>query len=155
MILVAKKKAAYLGIAALFAVGVIYQTRMVLCATDSLDGINGMIASRTSQLNRGDFAYIKGHKNALFKKDFVKRVVGLPGDTIVLKGDCLWVANRCVGKLLNKTRNGLPLTPIAEGVVPPGHIFVGGDHERSFDSRYQEFGLVKQSEVWGKGAILW
>ena len=155
MILVAKKKVAYFGIAALFAVGVIYQTRMVFCVTDSLDRINGMIAWRTPNVKRGDFAYIKGHKNALFKKDFVKRVVGLPGDSIELKGDCLWVANRCVGKLLNVARNGLPLTPIAQGAVPMGYIFVVGDHERSFDSRYQEFGLVKQSEVWGKGALLW
>lgn len=155
MILVAKKKAAYLGIAAIFAIGFLYQTHAVICVTDSLERINGMIVWRTPYVKRGDLAYIRGHKNLLFKKDFVKRVVGLPGDRISLKEDSLWVANRYIGKLLSRTQYNFPLTPLAERVVPPGYIFVAGDHERSFDSRYKEFGLVRQSEVWGKGVILW
>lgn len=155
MTLLSNKTIISLGFSLLVGMGILYQTRVVLCATDSLECINGMIAWRTPDVKRGDLAYIRGHRNKLFQKDFMKRVVGLPGDAIVLQDGALWVGQRWIGRVLSKTRQGVPLTPIAESVVPHGTLFVVGDHERSFDSRYQEFGLVKQSEVWGKGVILW
>lgn len=57
--------------------------------------------------------------------------------------------------LLDKTRDGKPLNPLEISIVPEGCVFVAGEHPRSFDSRYQEFGLVHQSHVMGRALQLW
>ena len=78
--------------------------------------------------------------------DYVKRIIGLPGDRIVLGDGRLWV-------------NGVLLTePYVESVdkaafvsttVRPGHFFVLGDNRpRSSDSR--EFGQVQSDLVRGR-----
>ena len=56
--------------------------------------------------------------------------------------------------LQEKTSDGKPLTPISATSISEGYVFVAGDHPNSFDSRYEEFGLVPIEKVWGK-AILW
>jgi signal peptidase I len=55
--------------------------------------------------------------------------------------------------LLDRTTEGDPLTPLSAKVIPEGALFVLGDHPRSFDSRYEEFGLVKMENVWGKAVM--
>ncbi|MFX6119214.1 S26 family signal peptidase, partial [Acinetobacter baumannii] len=57
--------------------------------------------------------------------------------------------------LLDKTKEGKLLTPLSISIVPEGYIFVVGDNIRSFDSRYEEFGLVPLDKVWGKAAFTW
>ena len=57
--------------------------------------------------------------------------------------------------LLDQTKDGKPLTPLRVEIVPEGYVFVAGDHLRSFDSRYEEFGLVSQQNLWGKAASTW
>jgi type IV secretory pathway protease TraF len=34
-------------------------------------------------------------------------------------------------------------------------VFVAGDHHRSFDSKYNEFGLVKRENIKGRSFALW
>lgn len=70
------------------------------------------------------------------REEWVKRIVGLPGDTVNVNGDVILV-------------NGLPeqfrhiiltqgaTTPIKQVIVPPGQVFVAGDNRAvSEDSRY-------------------
>ena len=57
--------------------------------------------------------------------------------------------------LLEKTSDGKPLTPISATSVPEGYVFVAGDHPNSFDSRYEEFGLVPIEKIWGKAVLCW
>lgn len=77
--------------------------------------------------------------------------------------------------LLKQTREGNPLTPLSvkrffegdipkenifegvipEGIIPPGYVFVAGDNPNSFDSRYEEFGLVPMEKIWGKAVLWW
>lgn len=77
--------------------------------------------------------------------------------------------------LLKQTREGNPLTPLSvkrfskgdiskeiifgrvipEGIIPSGYVFVAGDNPNSFDSRYEEFGLVPMEKIWGKAVLWW
>ena len=86
--------------------------------------------------------------------NFVKRVVGLPGDTVEIRGGKL-IVNQTVydEKFLHE--------PIAEDfgpyTVPAGSYFVMGDNRNnSNDSRKSEVGPLERDYIVGKvSAVLW
>jgi conjugal transfer pilin signal peptidase TrbI len=99
----------------------------------------------------GNYISIEGHPTEYFSgKHFTKRVAGLPGDVIEFKDGNMFAGNRLIGPLLAETTQGLKLTPMPTSKVPEGFVFVVGDHSHSFDSRYQEFGLVKTEDIKGR-----
>lgn len=136
--------------------GVAYTTRLSPCLTASLNGVQGILALRSAKIAKGDIVLITEHTTALYKgRNFAKRVVGLPGDRIELAGDQLYVAGQANLKVHEKSLSGKDLHPTNAQEIPAGYIFVAGDHDRSFDSRYQEFGLVPLDKVWGKAVLTW
>lgn len=105
------------------------------------------------------FDVIVFHANE--KEDYVKRVIGLPGDHIAYINDQLYINGKVqVEPYLDKYRNtvpyGQPLTgdfDIAElweeEKVPEGMLFVLGDNrQQSWDSRH--FGFVPIERVVGE-----
>jgi signal peptidase I len=79
--------------------------------------------------------------------DLVKRVVGLPGDTIWSKGNTIYLN----GKALKENWPHVePLgTPIVRETIPAGQYYMVGDnHPNSCDSRY--WGTVPRSDIIGK-----
>jgi len=112
---------------------------------------------------------------------FAKRIAGMPGDLITRDKERLCISSRtqkdkpleltpvCCSHtqavndlsngqsvpLLDQTKDGKPLTPLRATIVPEGYVFIVGDHPRSFDSRYEEFGLVPQEKIWGKSKFTW
>jgi signal peptidase I len=79
--------------------------------------------------------------------DLVKRVIGVPGDTLTSKGNTIYID----GKALKETWSHYePLgKPIGHVYVKPGHYFVMGDnYPDSCDSRY--WGTVPRSDIIGK-----
>ncbi|MCQ6274074.1 signal peptidase I [Bacillus sp. V3B] len=99
-------------------------------------------------------------------KDYIKRVIGLPGDTIEYRDDTLYVNGTAYeepyldeykkqvidGPLTNSFT--LRETPVGSDVVPEGHLFVMGDNRRfSKDSRH--IGTVPMEEVLGKTSVIY
>lgn len=87
----------------------------------------------------------------------VKKIVGIAGDSISYDNEGnLWIKTLWIGRQLKvglpkkKSKDGRPLTPIKPGVIPKGMVFVMGDHERSFDSRYEEMGLIPEHALQGR-----
>ncbi len=82
----------------------------------------------------------------------IKQVKGIPGSIVRFdEHNHLWVDDFCVGTVHATSITGKPVTPIKEGAIPQGYVFGYATHERSFDSRYQEFGLIPIESVQGSG----
>jgi len=84
-------------------------------------------------------------------KDLIKRVIGLPGDTIVITGETVQV-NGVVLKEPYISKADNPNVP--KYVVPPNDYFVLGDNRPvSDDSR--DWGYVPRSYIIGKAVLVY
>ena len=99
---------------------------------------------------RGDIVVLKYPLDP--SVDYIKRVIGLPGDEILMEDGIVWVNGQKLDEpyVASQDRKSRVLTH-----VKPAHFFVLGDNrQRSSDSR--EFGQVPQDYVRGKVEIrLW
>lgn len=140
---------------------IISQTRLMECLTDSLNNVHYVLFLKSNTIKRGDIVAIKAHREDhvgdLKKWPYSKRVLGIPGDHIIRNEGGITIIPQESNflSLLNKTSKGKPLNPISNTIIPEGYIFVAGDNPQSFDSRYEEFGLVPMEKVWGRGIWTW
>ena len=103
------------------------------------------------RIGLGDYVSIEGHQADYFSGlHYTKKIAGVSGDAVMLKDMNMYVGRHLIGPLLHETTQGLKLSPLSIKKIPAGYVFVVGNHSRSFDSRYQEFGLVKASHIRGR-----
>ncbi len=81
---------------------------------------------------------------------YVKRVIGLPGETVEIKGGVLYIN----GEELEVDEDMAELNGLTygfeSGVIPEGSYFVLGDNRPvSLDSRYPEVGFVSEDIILG------
>lgn len=103
------------------------------------------------QPKRGDIVVFKAPKNQ--QKDFIKRIVGLPGETIKLEKGKVFINGEKISEVyLSPNGITLPKSLISEGqeaLVPLDEYFVLGDNrQHSSDSR--DWGTVPKSSIIGK-----
>ena len=112
--------------------------------------------------HRGDIIVFKYPQDE--KRDFIKRIIGVPGDTVQVRGAQVFVNGQPLDESyvkLNPMRSHLGAAPYcgyAYGceptVVPPGSYFVMGDNrDNSQDSRY--WGFVKREKIKGKAFLIY
>lgn len=91
------------------------------------------------------------------KTDLVKRVIGLPGQTIYSSGNSIYVNGRVLAEPYLPRDD--PLGPAIASArhpyrVPPGEFFMLGDNRSdSCDSRY--WGPISGSSIVGKVVLVW
>ena len=118
----------------------------------------------TDPIRRGDIIVFKYPEDP--ERDYIKRVIGLPGDTLELRGKELSIN----GKVLNEPYVHFLFGDPAPGspdysdldvrrkygpvTVPPDHYFMMGDNrDNSQDSRY--WGFMPRSYVKGKALFVY
>lgn len=123
------------------------------CGSDRI--LVNKLAYKLHGIHRGDVVVFKAvdpswEEAVGGSEDIVKRVIGLPGDTV----QCCDAQGRVIrnGKPLNEkyiyTNGPDPKKKFSPVVVPPGQLFVMGDHRNdSSDSRYN--GTIPESSVVG------
>lgn len=90
-----------------------------------------------------------------FKDEYyVKRVIALPGETIQIKGEDIYINGEVIEE--NYGKDPITYAGIAEQELTLGEeeYFVMGDNrEVSFDSRYEEVGVVPKENIGGKAIL--
>ena len=109
------------------------------------------ITYRFRNVQRGDVIVFRSPRNPDI--EFIKRIIGLPGDSIRINNEEVYVNGRQLSENYISAK-----TPLWEGgfikndqevIVPMGHLFVMGDNRpRSSDSR--EFGFVEIESIIGQ-----
>lgn len=87
--------------------------------------------------------------------DFVKRLIGLPGDTVEIKDGAVWVNGMPLEEpYLVEPHSTRPLRLPAKVEVPEGHYFMMGDNRtNSSDSR--EWGFVARENIIGLPLLIY
>ncbi|MBF8259132.1 MAG: Signal peptidase I [Actinobacteria bacterium] len=95
------------------------------------------------------------------EKDFIKRVVGVPGDTVEIRLKRVYVNGQPLEESYVRYADGNIIDDFIRGrdnlppfKIPPGKLFVLGDNrDRSYDSRF--WGLVDTDAVIGKAMFIY
>lgn len=107
---------------------------------------------------RGDIIVFKFPKDE--RRDFIKRVIGLPGDRLQVKGQKVFINDKPLkdSHAFHREIPGpdplIPRDDFGPVLVPEGHLFVMGDNrENSQDSRY--WGFLDFKKVKGKALVIY
>jgi signal peptidase I len=106
-------------------------------------------------VHRGDVVVFSRPPNFnVSEDDLIKRVIGLPGETVSGHDGKVWIGNTALKESYVKASCGgtADFTPV---LVPKGDVFVMGDNRcDSSDSRV--FGPIEQSSIVGRAfVVLW
>jgi signal peptidase I len=87
-------------------------------------------------------------------RKIIKRIVGLPGETIAVRENSVTIDGRALAQPFLKRDGRGPITAFQQDplVIPPDYYFVIGDNrDRSIDSRM--FGPVHRQHILGKAIL--
>ncbi|HVT00831.1 MAG TPA: signal peptidase I [Patescibacteria group bacterium] len=119
--------------------------------------LTNLIGLKLGKLNRGEVIVFQAPIDK--DKDYIKRVIGLPGDTVMVKNGNVYVNGIKLDESSYlppdyKTYGGSFLTEGQQITVPQNSYFVMGDN-RSFSSDSREWGFVTTDKLIGKSFFVY
>jgi signal peptidase I len=112
----------------------------------------------SSAPKRGDIIVFKFPKDE--RRDFIKRVIGLPGDLLEVRHQKVYINDKLYENVHARHTESasdstlVPRDDFGPVLVPEGHVFVMGDNrENSQDSRY--WGFLNIKKVRGKALVIY
>lgn len=119
--------------------------------------LTNLITLRMGPLRRGDIIVFVSPPDK--EKDYIKRIIGLPGDRIKISGGDVYLNGEKLDQtpfLASdvKTNGGSFLGEGDEVAVPEDSYFTMGDN-RAFSSDSREWGFVPKSAVIGKSFVVY
>jgi signal peptidase I len=119
--------------------------------------LTNLIALKTEGLKRGDVIVFKAPTDR--EKDYIKRIIGLPGDQVFLKEGFVYVNNNKLDESVYlgsdvRTYGGNFMKEGEPAIVSDGHYLVMGDN-RPFSSDSREWGLLEKKDVIGKSFFVY
>jgi len=100
---------------------------------------------------RGDIIVFKYPRDP--KRDFVKRVIGLPGETLKLAHNTIYINGKPLVEPYAIYQDRYAPSSFGPVTVPPGHLFMMGDNrDNSQDSRV--WGPLDINKIRGKAFII-
>ncbi len=105
---------------------------------------------RLQEPKKGDIVVFRYPRDP--SRDFIKRVIGVAGDTIEIKDGKVFLNGQLLNEpyILERTRGSY-----AAATIPDGHIFVMGDNRNnSEDSRFRDVGFVSLEMLKGKAVMV-
>jgi signal peptidase I len=116
----------------------------------TLENNDKVIVSKVTSIERFDIVvFVPPH----IDEYYIKRVIGLPGDSIEIKDDILYVNGKSYKEeYVNRIKGFEKVTEDGKVKVPNGEYFVLGDNRlKSLDSRY--FGFIKENSLVGEAVF--
>ncbi len=114
--------------------------------------IGNRLAYINSEPERGDVVIFLFPDNE--KEYFIKRVIGLPGETVTVKAGKVYINDSLQPLDESKYVVGTPLGDFGPFKVPEGAYFMMGDNRNnSMDSRYWNQPFVYRDKILGKAWI--
>ena len=120
------------------------------------DGDNLLVEKVTYRFSEPKrFDVIVFHPHGRESNDYyIKRVIGLPGETIQIKGNTIYINGKAIKENYGKdpmTESGIAEEPLK---LAKDEFFVLGDNrEISDDSRYPDVGPVKKKNIAGRAIL--
>ncbi|MCJ2165928.1 MULTISPECIES: signal peptidase I [unclassified Pseudodesulfovibrio] len=120
-----------------------------------LDTTDGRVLMKTGDPERGDIMVFKFPEDET--KDFIKRVIGLPGETLEVRNKVVYINGQPIDEpyVRHTKADTLPIRDnFGPVVIPEGRYFMMGDNrEGSYDSRW--WGPVKRQKIVGKALVIY
>jgi signal peptidase I len=119
--------------------------------------LTNLIAVKTNGIQRGDVIVFQAPPD--HEKDFIKRVIGLPGETVELKSGFVYINGKKLDEsayLGNdvRTYGGAFLKDNQPYTIPADNYIVMGDN-RPFSSDSREWGLLATKAIIGKSMFVY
>lgn len=107
------------------------------------------IEKLSDTIERGDIVVFKSTPESHLDEDMIKRVIGLPGETVEIKDGIVYVNDQPLDEPYESEKPQKDFAPVT---VPEGKLFVMGDNRNnSFDSR--AWGMLPRENVIGKAVV--
>ena len=97
-----------------------------------------------------DYIVFHAPKNSRYKTQFVKKIAGMPGDKVSVIGKSFFISGKFIGTAKDTDSNGNSVEILKSVVIPKASYFVYSTKENSYDSKYEEIGLIPSSAIVGR-----